>query len=339
MSTDKYDIAISLCKEDLSFASRLVAALNPNLKVFFYEDKQEELISKSGPEAFVKVFKEESRIVVILSRKEWSESFYTELEKNAIVDRLSAGKEGFGFLFVIPLAPKQVPTWYPETRIYADPTKFSFEEIAKFIEFKVTEQGGEVKPVSFKERSDALIAKIKLKKELIYLQQTPEAIDAVEEELKIIGGLLTTKFENEIKTAGFSRIHYESYDIYRNEVYFIVNDKQLYIHINNPWNLLSKQSNQVYSIEFTIYDLSTHSQMAKSPLYRFIYTPMNSGWAEVVNYDRAQVNQFNEELLFRYSDSQFYYDLKGRMSSESLIEYWFNQLLDHVSGELAKHII
>lgn len=70
----KYDVAFSLCKQDVEFAGKLIAQLNPSLKVFFYEQNQEELISKSGPEAFGKVFKEESRIVVILSRKEWGES-------------------------------------------------------------------------------------------------------------------------------------------------------------------------------------------------------------------------------------------------------------------------
>lgn len=339
MSNYKYDIAISLCKEDLSFARKLVAALNPNLKVFFYEDKQEELISKSGPEAFARIFKEESRVVVILSRKEWSETFYTELEKNAIVDRLSSGKEDFGFLFVIPLVPKQVPTWYPETRIYADPTKFSFEELAKFVEFKVTEQGGEIKPVSFKERSEALIAKIKDKKELIYLQRTTEAINAAKEQVDIIKELISSRYENEIKNAGFSSIGYGPYDIYRNHVYIIVNDIQLDVIINDPWNQPIKQSNQVYSIEFIFFDLFTNRQIERSPLYRFIYAPLNSGWGEVVKYEGAQVNQFNEELLFKYANSQFYYDLKGRISSETLIELWFNKLLDHVARELAKHII
>ena len=338
MSNYKYDIAISLCKEDLSFARKLVAAINPNLRVFFYEDKQEELISKSGPEAFAKVFKEESRVVVILSRKEWSETLYTEIEKNAIVDRLSSGKEGYGFLFVIPLAPKQVPAWYPETRIYADPTRFSIEQLATFIEFKVIDKGGEVKPVSFKERAEALVAKTKDKKELIKAQQTPEAISAAEDELKVIGNLLETKFENEIKTAGFSKFGFEPYDIYRNKVYIIVNDKQLFVEINNPWNQIIIQSNQIYSIEFTITDLMTKEIIAASPVYRFVYAPINSGWAEVVNYDSTQVNRFNEELLFKYANTQNYYDLKDRISSEALIEYWFNQLLDHVANALAKHI-
>ena len=132
--TFRYDIAISLCKEDVGFADKLVRAINPNLKVFFYEHKQEELISKSGPEAFARVFKEESRVVVILSRKGWSETFYTEIERSAIMDRI---KSGYQFLMVIPMkqAQGETPPWYPETHIYASPFRFTIEQLAKFIEF------------------------------------------------------------------------------------------------------------------------------------------------------------------------------------------------------------
>lgn len=66
MNNFKYDVAISLCKEDVEFAKRLIKAINPSLNVFFYADRQEDLISKSGPEAFAKIFKNESRIVVVL---------------------------------------------------------------------------------------------------------------------------------------------------------------------------------------------------------------------------------------------------------------------------------
>lgn len=50
----KWDIAISLCKQDVDFARKLVKAFNPSLNVFFYEDRQEDLISKSGPVEFAK---------------------------------------------------------------------------------------------------------------------------------------------------------------------------------------------------------------------------------------------------------------------------------------------
>jgi hypothetical protein len=70
-----------------------------------------------------------------------------------------------------------------------------------------------------------------------------------------------------------------------------------------------------------------------------VYAAMNSGWAEVMQYERNQVNLFNEELLFKYANTQNYYDLKGRIPSEGLIEDWFNQLLNHVSSKLAKHLI
>lgn len=128
-----YDIAISLCKQDVDFGKKLVNNINPSLKVFFYENNQEDIISKSGPEVFSRIFKDKSRVVVILSRDEWSDSFYTDIERNAIIDRTSVKNEGYNFLMVIPMVPGQIPSWYPSTRIYADPRKFSVKQMARFI--------------------------------------------------------------------------------------------------------------------------------------------------------------------------------------------------------------
>lgn len=334
MSNYKYDIAISLCKEDVGFARKLVDALNPNLAIFFYEHKQEELISKSGPEAFAKVFKEESRIVVILSRKEWGNSFYTELENNAIIDRL---KEGFGFLFVIPLVPKEKPAWYPETRIYADPTKFSIEELARFIEFKVTEQGGEVKPVSFQERAAALINKINTKKALILSQRTQEAIAAVRRELNNLNELVKTKYEVEIKQAGFASHSFDPSDIYRNSPSISLNQIQLAINITDPNNIYYETS-QEFEIRFVILDKSTQKTISKSGTYKYMYDSLNSGWSELINIDKRHLNHFNIGIFFGSLNTSIFYDLKERISTADLIEYWFNKLLDAVSSEITKHL-
>ncbi len=113
----EFDIAISLCKQDVDFAKKLVSNINPGLKVFFYKNNQEHIISKSGPEVFGKIFKEKSRVVVILSRDEWSDSYYTDIERNAIIDRTSVKHQGYNFLMVIPMIPRQIPSWYPSTRI------------------------------------------------------------------------------------------------------------------------------------------------------------------------------------------------------------------------------
>jgi hypothetical protein len=335
MSNYKYDIAISLCKEDVAFARKLVDAINPNLKIFFYENKQEELINKSGPEAFAKIFKEESRVVVILSRKEWSETFYTEIEKNAITDRFST--EGLGFLFVIPLVPKQKPIWYPETRIYADPTRFSIEQLATFIEFKVTEQGGEVKPLKFDERVAALMSKIKQKKTFIYEQKKPEAIEETRKEITIFKELVHNKYETEIAPSGFS-VAYEPYNLSSNKIKIVINDMLLTIHINEPQPHIISRTSQAFSLYFAIENLRSQTHISNSTFYRYAYEKQNSGWAEAIDIDASKVYDHTRELLFTNFSNTGFYDLHGRLSSNDLIEIWFNKLLDAVTTDLAKHI-
>lgn len=325
MSNYKYDIAISLCKEDLSFARKLVAALNSNLKVFFYEDRQEELISKSGPEAFTRVFKEECRVVVILSRKEWSETFYTELEKNAIVDRLSSGKEGFVFLFVIPLAPKQVPTWYPETRIYADPTRFSIEELARFIEFKVTEQGGVIEPLTLESRYNWFHVKLNSKKALIRLQETPEALQAAKAELENVKIIFDKKIDYlaSVKVNSTSQIRFNTNN---STALFSLNQYCLECRcIPANFNISQLRLPQDAIIQIELFESVAGSRHVIEEAERvFFYSQERQGWAEKVSVEPMHPN--DKLLVFGNRTSNQMFNLQNPVGIEEMIDLWFQKL-------------
>src|SRR6185436_10162862 len=108
----EFDVAFSLCHQDFKLANEICSKLNPSIKKFFYGQNQQEIISKSGPEEFSNTFKNRARLVVILYRKEWSETFYTQLEQNAILDRT---KSGYDFIFIIQMSEDIGPSWYPVT--------------------------------------------------------------------------------------------------------------------------------------------------------------------------------------------------------------------------------
>jgi hypothetical protein len=205
MKNYKYDVAISLCKQDVEYAHKLVTQLNPSLSIFFYENNQEGIINKSGAEEFAKIFKNESRIVVVLSRKEWSNSYYTEIERNAIIDKTSVKNEGYDFLFVIPMEEGEIPEWYPSTRIYANPKRFSVEQLARFIEFKVAEKGGKLKEITVEDRYQNLLNKIENKKKIIKLQESEEAISYAKEEVENFKNLFDFKTKIFDKGSVFSR--------------------------------------------------------------------------------------------------------------------------------------
>lgn len=337
MQPFKYDVAISLCKEDVDFADKLVRALNPNLKVFFYKHRQEELISKSGPAVFARTFKEESRIVVILSRKKWSETYYTEIERNAIVDRTM--KDGLRFLMVIPMQAGEIPAWYPETYIYASPLNFTIDQLARFIEFKVTEEGGIVKPLTLEDQYQNLLDRIKEKRNIINLQHTPAAIESAITEL--------TKFKNYLNERSkfleksiFDRYSHSpfNYAIHRAHIgygeYLLECDFQLpgmvYDGIATTQDVLL-----TFDLSKTYGDSNTKKSLENEQRF-FYYTPEFHGWASPYTHD--QPTNMELQVLFSTRNQAHYYDLENPMRTEQLIDKWLQKLLSYSSKAIERYV-
>jgi len=333
----KYDVAISLCKQDFDFAKKIIAQLNPGLKVFFYGDKQEELISKSGPEAFAKVFKEESRVVVVLSRNEWSESFYTDIERNAIIDRTSVKNEGYNFLLVIPIEPNEIPSWYPSTRIYLDPRRFTFEELAKFIEFKVTEEGGTIKPVTVEDLYQNILDKIEEKKKKVRLQETQEAIDLAKKELEFLKGCFNEKITF-LQTSNFDTIYNNIFSGNSDQAEFGIGDYRLRCKIDITNELARKiVTTQDFCISFDLYKITASNDITLfSEQRKFCYSGMSRGWALPHNYNPK--NQYEYPVLFKNYNSTKYYDLVDPLSSEELIDTWFQRILTESSTSIKRYL-
>lgn len=325
MNEYKYDIAISLCKQDVDFACKLMQALNPKLNIFFYEDRQEELISESGPEAFGKIFKEQSRVVVILSRNEWSESYYTDIERNAIIDRTSVKNQGYNFLIVIPMEQGEVPSWYPSTKIYADPRKFTIELLAKFIEFKVTEEGGKVTPLTSEEYSAFFINQLKEKQKIIHLQNSDKAIEKLKTELDNLKMLFNSKVEYFNKNRYQFPSRHKLFTAFLNDASFGVGAFLLSCELHDldyGIRLVSTQQPTLFITLFRINNLSSYEQL-KSEQYKFYYSDTLNGWAQPVPY-RGNNSIYISHLFTEYGHS--WYDLKHPVTTEDLIDKWFTEL-------------
>jgi hypothetical protein len=332
-----WDIAISLCKEDSEFAVKLIKALNPELKVFFYENNQEELISKSGPEAFAKIFKEKSRIIVILSRKEWSESYYTDIERNAIIDRTSVKNEGFQFLLILPMVPNEIPNWYPSTRIYIDPFRFTIEQIAKFIEFKFTDEGGNIKPLTIEDQYKHLLNRINEKRELIKLQISNEAIIEARKEILI----LKESFNKKSKFLRISAIEEVSWFEFNENVSsaFLEYGKfGLECKISLPDEVYNRiVSTQDFMISFILYDNLDNSEKRKiidKENRVFYYSSNINSWALGQLYN--QPGKSEKSVLFNNGRNPHFYNLVEPLTTSDLIERWFQKLLSKSTEELEK---
>lgn len=335
----KYDVAISLCKQDAEFARKLVKAINPGLNIFFYAEKQEELISKSGPEAFANIFKDQSRVVVILSRNEWSESYYTDIERSAIIDRTSVKNEGYNFLMVIPMEPGQIPSWYPSTRIYADPRNFPIDELAKFIEFKVTEQDGIVKPITLEDRYKNLLNRIEEKKNIIRLQTDKTAIEGALKGIATIKELFNQKIEilREPKlreTVSFLFTEHSP------KAQFAIGDYMLECTINKPDELYHRLvTTQDISVSFQLYQHFGSGNQGKllAEEYRLFYFSHElKGWA--LRYLGEQASEKELLVLFNDRNNRDYYDLKDITSSHNLVDKWFQILLQKASTGIERYL-
>lgn len=349
----KYDIAFSLCKQDVDFARKIIAQLNPSLKVFFYENNQEELISKSGPEVFGRVFRDEARIVVILSRNEWSESYYTDIERNAIIDRTSVKNQGYNFLLVIPMMPSETPSWYPSTRIYADPQRFSIEKLAEFIEFKITDEGGKVKQLTLEERYINLQRKLAAKKQLVQMQTSSEALAAVQYEINSIHQIVLDK----IKLFENNKIWSTTHQIWPMPLpgaYFRIGEILLELKVSSPDEAYQKiVSCQDYLMKVALYKSTgkfaelwqevRNIKPFKEIGYRYLYGEEQKGWAIPFIYGKG-ISIQDTLVLFHFNDpnriqnQDRYFDLKAPISTPDLIDQLFQELLTNASATIEQYI-
>ncbi|NVN96668.1 hypothetical protein HXX01_00200 [Candidatus Nomurabacteria bacterium] len=324
----KWDVAISLCKQDLDFARKLIKSINPTVKVFFYEERQDELISKSGPESFANIFKKESRVIVILSRNEWSETYYTEIERNAIIDRTAVKNEGYNFLMVIPMIQGEIPPWYPSTQIYVSPFNFSIQEIAHFIEFKVSEEGGIIKSLTLEDRYQNILNRIEEKKLIVQLQESNEAIEKARLEIIKLKDCFNDKSEF-VRSRFLASHSWYKFGYDTNIAYLKLNDYLLECKILLPDELYHNfVTTQDFSVTFELFKTFGENEVRKSiekEQRLFYYTTRLFGWSKQYLIEQAT----NQELivLFRSRDKRQRYDLTVPINTIDFVDNWFQKLL------------
>jgi hypothetical protein len=296
------------------------------------------------------VFKTESRVVVILSRKEWGQLFYTDIENGAILD--GTNRRGQGFLMVIPMMPNEIPVWYTSTRIYVDPQIFTVDQIAKFIEFKVSEQGGLVKKITLNDQYEHLIRRMESKASLIRLQTTQGALEQVENEIQKMNSLVAEKIEllnkkilgqsttsigptpNLNVTYGIKNCQLDIKIIKLDEMYHQITTTQDYSLVINLWWVDNRNSRQNDHLD--------NKKLISTFNFKFFYDSQTSGWAHPIYYDVTDDTE--KGVLFSYKDPEQlkvtfrYYDLKNPISSEVLIDEVFQLLLTNASANFARHI-
>jgi hypothetical protein len=155
----KYDVAISFLSHDEAVARRLLELLKGVIRgdIFFSPEQQRGLVGSDGDLAFTKVFRDESRVVVVLYRLGWGTTTWTHVEESAIRERrLRVASDDF--LLLISLDPPAIPEWLPATAIWLDYPRYRAAGAAAVIEQKVGSAGGQVGPELPVERARRLVA-------------------------------------------------------------------------------------------------------------------------------------------------------------------------------------
>jgi hypothetical protein len=338
MDSYKYEVSFSLCKQDIGFAKELVSKLNPDLedKIFLYSNNQEELISQIGPEKFRDIFINQSRIVAILYRKDYGDSYYTQLEKDAVIERISKEKDGYNFIFMIPMIQGDVPKWYPSTRIYADPYNFSLDELAKFIEFKIIESEGIIKPIKFIDRIDNFKKGLNLKLQKIRSLDSPDSLDSVNIELEKLKQYFEELY-NYVSRLGmpFTVSHNNNMDIlyiglgkYVLELRIEDNER---FRLRNVSSLSFRLRISIYSEpEYRFINIGTNKPFIEQRFYRFNKEGQDIfGWSEEVNYGNI-IEQSLTAYTYHDKMDNYYYDLHKFYSSENLVDTWYSLLFEYV---------
>ena len=141
MTDFKYDVAISLVKEDVGVGQELHDLLRSSINsIFFYPESQRDLIGQDGVEKFGNVFRRESRVVVVIHRKEWGTTPWTGVEENAIKEM--CWNEGWDRI-IVHSVDGSAPTWLPKIHIWSG-GRFGLTALAAAIEQKVKDVGGQV---------------------------------------------------------------------------------------------------------------------------------------------------------------------------------------------------
>jgi hypothetical protein len=193
----KYDVAFSFLKEDEGLANQLNELLSDRVSTFLYSKQQEKVAGTDGEKIFNDVFSKESRIVVVLFRKNWGKTPWTRIEETAIRNR--AYEEGYDFVIFVPLEIKsRLPKYLPKTQIWIGLDRWGVKCAASVIEARIQLFGGKPKILTPKE----IAARIKNdqifeQKRKLFLESV-EGLELAKSEAKKLFAELE-KVKNEIK--------------------------------------------------------------------------------------------------------------------------------------------
>ena len=304
MNTFEFEVAFSFCKEDETLAIELNNLLTDRYNTYIYLEKQNELAGKDGEMEFKNVFKNRSRVVVILYRNKWGNTPWTRMEQEAIRDR--AFENGYDFtLFILTEKNMQMPEWLPKQRIWYDLERYGTKAAANVIDLKIKENFGTLRIENAEEKAKRLQRIIEFKNKKKKFLNSIEGVQTAEKEVKNLFSIIEQIAQNSSnKEIGLNFI------VHKGEKYcnFFAADTEYCIQTkweSYSWNNLSDS--------YLLVELTNPVRFRRSPNIYSKYT---------FHFD------LNEATNFGWLSSH-----KKFLSSENLADHIFKILLNKLENK------
>lgn len=296
----EYEVAFSFLQQDEALAYQINDIIHDRYKTFIYSEHQKELIRSDGTEKFRIVFEENTRIVIVLYRESWGNTFWTRVEEGAIKRR--AFEESPDFTIFVSL-DGQKPSWLSKTQIWYDFDRFGIKPLAAIIEKRIVEYGGHIREESIIDQATRQKRKILYQKEL---EEYLMSKDGYDDGIKEVVSLLTLAESNIIKISGLGLLFGTSKKA--NQYYTIYGLK---IGLKFNWKIKYRDSLSESTLEIFIADGDYYNN----------------------NPNRAGNIFFKEEYVFyRNEGNTFGWVVKTGKSdfktTESLVNYWQKKFLE-----------
>ena len=304
MKNFKYEVAFSFCKEDEHLASQINDLIQDRYSTFIYYEKQKELAGKDGEIEFKKVFRNESRVVVILYRSNWGNTPWTRMEETAIRER--AFNEGYNFTLFIPNENNiKMPEWLPRQRLWYGFERYGIDGAASVIESRIQENFGQIREENAEEKAKRLQRKIAFKTKKSRLLNSIDGVQAADKKIKTLFAIIEDIADRSTnKEIGLRFVVHKS-------------DKHC--------NFFALSGSYCIQMKWESYSWNT---LSDSYLLVELTTPMRNQRPIIYSEYRFRFD-LNEADNFGWlsSDDKFF-------SSESLANYLFKILLSKVEEEI-----
>jgi len=189
-----FDIAISYVTRDGKTAEDLYARLAVQYSVFLYPKHQEQLSGRDGMEQLRQVFLGTKRMVVILYRKEWGDTAWTAVERDAIKDHALKAK-GWDSVLMVTMDDSEIPNWYPATIIRYRYEDYGLEQLVGVIKSKMQELGLATKKPSALLKAALLGQEMDYRRRRQQLLESTEGVNAVRAEFDALAKHVVRKLD------------------------------------------------------------------------------------------------------------------------------------------------